>query len=554
MSAKITTEFGHAVPPAPRHAVTVHMGSEWSNAVEFGADALSVVAKFKNAYPRTKPHGDIVQLSEAVLRGIGATGRACLLFPSLQSAQQCAEYATSDKRKDDGIGKRPLRADELMIRAFVARDPFLAVIFPSELYRVVAGFWSTVGVGVSSRFAEANLAHLGELRQVSLQEAEAARGHFDSLAHDTIRTRILSLIKRAPLHPHLPSSVAARDIYLYQSGMASIYKPHSYMMDYYQGTSVLFGMAFMDTLVTLEQFGTGSKFFGLGSDENIFELEAYLRESQVLGRKVQAIWVEFPANPLLVCPDIARLRKLATEYDVVLGIDDTIGSWANIDVLAMADILVTSTTKSFNGYADAIGGTAILNPASHKYTELKSLFDASYVPEVYIDDAQAIEKNSRDYLARSARLNSNGSAVAEYLASRAQDPRSAVSRVHYPSVNASGDNYRRFMRPKTPDFTPGYGCVLSVELQDLSTARAFYDNLNVHKSVHLGAPFTLAFAYTMCAYQKKLEWAAQFCLKPTQIRISVGLEDTQTLVEDFRIAVEAADQAKVTAEEGHDPS
>lgn len=64
MSAKITTEFGHAVPPAPRHAVTVHMGSEWSNAVEFGADALSVVAKFKNAYPRTKPHRDIVQVSQ----------------------------------------------------------------------------------------------------------------------------------------------------------------------------------------------------------------------------------------------------------------------------------------------------------------------------------------------------------------------------------------------------------------------------------------------------------------------------------------------------------
>lgn len=63
MSARITTEFGQAVPPAPRHAVTVHMGPEWENAVQFGADPPSVVAKFKNTYPRTRPHRDIAQVS-----------------------------------------------------------------------------------------------------------------------------------------------------------------------------------------------------------------------------------------------------------------------------------------------------------------------------------------------------------------------------------------------------------------------------------------------------------------------------------------------------------
>ena len=63
MSAIITTEFGQAVPPAPRHAVTVHMGPEWANAVLFGADAPSVVARFKNTYPRTRPHRDIARVS-----------------------------------------------------------------------------------------------------------------------------------------------------------------------------------------------------------------------------------------------------------------------------------------------------------------------------------------------------------------------------------------------------------------------------------------------------------------------------------------------------------
>lgn len=326
--------------------------------------------------------------------------------------------------------------------------------------------------------------------------------------------------------------------------MASIYKPHSYMLDFYGGESVLFGMAFIDTLPTLEQFGSGNKHFGSASDDDLAELEIYLRESRANGRKVQAIWVEFPGNPLLTSPDLATLRRLATEYDVVLVIDDTIGSWANIDILAMADIAVTSITKSFNGYADAIGGATILNPLSPKYKELKSLFDAHYVPEMSMDDAETFEKNSRDYLSRSAKLNENALAVVQFLQSRAQHPDSAVKQVYYPLTNPSSDNYRNFMRPESSEFTPGYGCVFSVELEDLDTAKTFYDNLNVHKSVHLGAPFTLAFTYTLCAYQKKLEWAAQFGLKPTQIRISVGLEDTDTLVEDFRIAVAAADRKK----------
>lgn len=329
--------------------------------------------------------------------------------------------------------------------------------------------------------------------------------------------------------------------------MASIYKPHSYMLDFYQGASVLFGMAFMDTLPTLEQFGPGNKFFGSASAEELIELEIYLRDSQANGRAVQAIWLEFPANPLLTSPDLTQLRRLATKYDIVLAIDDTIGSWANIDILAMADIAVTSITKSFNGYADAIGGAVILNPASPKYEELKSIFNIHYVPEMYVDDARTFEGNSRDYFARSTKLNDNASAVVQFLQSRAQDPDSAVKQVYYPSINTSGDNYRRFMRPLSSEFTPGYGCVFSVEMEDLNGAKAFYDNLNVHKSVHLGAPLTLAFAYTMCAYYKRLDWVAQFGLKPTQIRISVGLEDTRTLVEDFRIAVAAADWAKKEA-------
>lgn len=62
MSVKITTPFGHAVPPAPRHSVTVHMPT-WQAIQTFIANPVKVIASLKNVYPRMKPHQDIVEVS-----------------------------------------------------------------------------------------------------------------------------------------------------------------------------------------------------------------------------------------------------------------------------------------------------------------------------------------------------------------------------------------------------------------------------------------------------------------------------------------------------------
>lgn len=414
---------------------------------------------------------------------------------------------------------------------------------------VVMPFWVTPGVGVSSRFAQVNLDYLNQLEEVDIPLSDDARSSFEVTAHQTLRERIVYYLNRAPRDPSLHSRPTTSDVYFFPTGMATIYKTHSYLSHHDVGTTVLFGMAFMNTLTLFDEFSTSHKFFGLGTDSDLHDLEVFLQEERKAGRKVQAIWTEFPSNPILFAPNLTRLKVLAREYDTILVVDDTIGSFANIDVMSHVDILVTSLTKSFNGYADAIAGSVVLNPASPRYTELKSLFGKYYIPELYSADAETIELNSRDYLTRTTTLNNNAAALVSYLHTCAQDPRSAVKRVHYPdpTINSSGKHYREFMRPPTDDFTPGYGCLFNVELEDIPTTIAFYDNLNVHFGPHLGAPFTLCFAYSMGAYGNRLDWAARYDLRPTQIRVSAGLEDIDNLLEDFRIAVEAADKVKAAA-------
>jgi cystathionine gamma-synthase len=434
--------------------------------------------------------------------------------------------------------------ESIFIRAFVAKDYIWAVVFAEHYLPLVQGFWSRPGVGISSRFAERNLAFWEQLREVDVFGGPYARSSFESTEHEALRQRIVFHVGRANQRSASSRSLASSDIYLFPSGMASIYKLHRYLSSLYNGQTVLFGMAFMDTVVALEEYGAGFKFLGLGSEEDLVALETYLREQRALGQKVQAIWAEFPANPILVTPDLVRLRALADEYDVLLAIDDTIASFANVEILQMTDLLVTSLTKSFNGYADVIAGSVILNPDARHYLELKALFAERYTPELHIDDVKVLLRNSDDYLERTNRLNQNARTLVNYLQKCAEDPGSAVTRVHYPTTNKSGRYYTQFLRKTTTELAPGYGCLFSVEFEDIPTTIAFYDNLNVHNSVHLGAPFTLAFAYTKCTYGQRLDWAAQYGLRPTQIRITAGLEDTDSLLKDLQNAVNAANFAR----------
>lgn len=163
-------------------------------------------------------------------------------------------------------------------------------------------------------------------------------------------------------------------------------------------------------------------------------------------------------------------------------IDDTIGSFANIDVLPVADFVISSLTKSFSGYADVIAGSVVLNPLSTFYPEVKPVFTSSFHNELFTGDAEKLLANSEDYLARTVILNRNAATLATYFANHAatttttssSNPNSPIKAVLYPTTNQDTAYYDAFKRGPTPDFpTTGYGCLLSVDFKTLDAAKAF---------------------------------------------------------------------------------
>jgi cystathionine gamma-synthase len=462
----------------------------------------------------------------------------------------CKVFATSPDRKNPEGESTALSPDEISIRIFDIKVRLYAVKFPAAKAAVVQPFWTNPGVGISSRLAEEQLQHLDVLKEVT--EETPKPEYKEVAAQSRLRERIAALMERSPAGPTRTAKVTADDVYLFQTGMASIYCTHQYLLSKFNSTTVLYGFAFHSTSHVFEDFGPGYEFFGLGGSEEIDKLESYLEKEKNEGRKVQAVWAEFPSNPLLVTPDIGQLRVLADKYGFVLIVDDTIGSFCNIDVLGAADIVVTSLTKSFNGFADCLAASAVLNPSSVRYAELKALYGKLYHNDLYNADAVVLEANSNDYLRRSAVLNNNAVKLAEDLYTASQDPASSISKVYYPSVSSSLSNYKPYMRLPTADFTPGYGCLFSVEFEDVEYTKVFYDNLDVHQGPHLGAHLTLAMPYTKALYGLQLEWAGKYGMRETNIRVSVGLEDTTELIETFRYALRFADalKAKKKAEGG----
>ncbi|KAF8420977.1 cystathionine gamma-synthase, converts cysteine into cystathionine [Tirmania nivea] len=535
----IQTATFHALPPAPRHAITTHLPT-WECMIQLSKLEPEFLANFVDMYPRILLHKDIKQLIRTLLEYAQADAQFCLPFPSLEGANDCRTFITAAKRSD---GLESLATDEVSIRVFEVGVRIYCIFFPAAKTPLVMPFWCNAGVGISSRLAEEAIAkHAAtvHIRELALNDTPSENTFADPLGSQlALRVQIAHLMERAPLDPHRPSRLAPGDVYIYQTGMAAIYFVHNILTRWSQRKSktVMFGFPFHQTTHIFEYWGHGFEFFPLGTEFDA--LEKLLEVEPVL-----AVWTEFPSNPLLVSSDLTRLRHLADRYRFALVVDDTVGSFCNIDVLGVADIVVSSLTKSFSGYADVMGGSVVLCPSSQLFAELKVLFEGSYHNNLYPADAEVLLRNSADYLSRSKVLNENAALLAEYLQSLVSDKDSSVSQVYYPTVSPTKANYDAYKRPPTPEYQPGYGCLFSVEFDSLEATIAFYDNLHVHNGPHLGAHLTLALPYTRLIYPKELEKVEAYGLRQTQIRISVGLEEPQGLLETFKYAIHKANMAK----------
>jgi cystathionine gamma-synthase len=172
---------------------------------------------------------------------------------------------------------------------------------------------------------------------------------------------------------------------------------------------------------------------------------------------------------------------------------------------------------------------------------------AHYEDFYFDEDALFMERNSRDFRHRIIDINARGERVCDFLRSRSDvggHPNAAIRNVFYPKWQTR-DNYDKCLvkASEGSDFDGGFGGLFSLTFASMPAAHAFFDALTCHKGPSLGTNMTLACPYTILAHFGELSWAADYGIEYTLVRVSVGLEDSDTHIRGFELAVKAAEEA-----------
>jgi len=188
----------------------------------------------------------------------------------------------------------------------------------------------------------------------------------------------------------------------------------------------------------------------------------------------------------------------------------------------------------------------VLNPAGRHYTVLKDSLNKSFEDVYFNEDAIYMERNSRDFKRRIRAIDANAEAVCDFLRTRSIAgglPTAVLKEVFYPKYTTR-DKYdvcRKTQVDPEDGRVGGFGGLFSLTFTSMAASKAFFDNLQCLKGPSLGTNFTLACPYTILAHFTELDWASQYGVEGSLIRISVGMEERGILLSWMRAALNAAE-------------
>jgi cystathionine gamma-synthase len=275
--------------------------------------------------------------------------------------------------------------------------------------------------------------------------------------------------------------------------------------------------AYYSTLKLLrEVFGP----WGLESDAcDMSDIDAVRR---LVRPTTKLLWVETPSNPLLRVVDVAALAELAHGAGARCVVDNT---WAT-PVLQRpldlgADVAMHSTTKYLGGHSDLIGGALITRADDDFTARLRGLQAlAGAIPSPF--DCWLLMRGIRSLPWRMRGHCANAAAVARFLAAHP-----AIEAVHYPGLTShpGHDVAARQMRD--------FGGMLSVQVRGGEQASIEVTNRLAlfTRATSLGGPESLI--------EHRASVEGPTTISPRNLlRISVGLENADDLIDDLRHALE----------------
>ncbi len=248
-----------------------------------------------------------------------------------------------------------------------------------------------------------------------------------------------------------------------------------------------------------------------------------------INAKTRLIWAETPTNPLMNIVDIAAVAALARQHSILLCVDNTFASPYLQNPLDLgADIVLHSATKYLGGHSDVIHGSLVMNDTGlrDKLYFIQKSCGAVPGPQ----DCFLVLRGLKTLHVRMDRHCYNGEKIAHFLRSHPK-----VAQVYWCGFedHPAYPIARRQMR--------GFGGMMSFTLKDDSIETA----TRVLSSTHLfslaeslgGVESLINHPASMTHASIPREERLKNGLSDSLIRLSVGIEDADDLIDDLRKAI-----------------
>ena len=299
-------------------------------------------------------------------------------------------------------------------------------------------------------------------------------------------------------------------------------------------------------------FGNTNSLFGtldtLGIEISYVDATDVNNVAKAIRPNTRLVFVETIANPRTQVADLARIGELCAGHGLLYVVDNTMTSpYLYLPKRHKAGLIINSLTKYIGGHGNALGG-AVTDTGLYDWTRFPNIYDNYKNTQTALwgilqirkkglrdigstlaaEPAHRIAAGAETLALRMEKSSDNALQLARLLAVHPK-----VTKVYYPGL----DDHPQHGLSK--EFFKTYGALMSVELADGIDCFDFLNRLQlVISSSHLGDNRTLAIPIAHTIYwEMGPQRRAEMGIADALIRLSIGIEDLDDLIGDFRQAL-----------------
>ena len=284
-----------------------------------------------------------------------------------------------------------------------------------------------------------------------------------------------------------------------------------------------------NVVITKDVYGGTTNYFrkiisARGVEVKFCDFSDHEALSNLLNEKTKLAWIESPSNPSMKLYDLQKISEIVHQHETLLVADSTFSTpFITRPFEHGVDIIMHSTTKYIGGHSDTLGG-AVLCKEADLHEELM-LYQRQGGAIMSPFDSYLVQRGLYTLGPRIKLHSENAHKLAEYL-----ETSEHIKEVRYPGLK----NYENHeIAVKQMDY---FGGMMSFYLEDSINLEKFWQSLDLYKlAVSLGGVETLIELPYLMTHDNAQDTEAS---APTDIiRISVGLENVEDLIEDMDSAL-----------------